>query len=297
LLGFAQPKSQNFVFAKLHNPPSHFLPFIFQSEAFITHATNRRIGSTNPHVRWRDIADFEFLLPPLDQQRRIAELLWAVDEVTRCLTEMIDESARALLAERDGFFSAHSKGKTKRVDELFEVQLGKMLSPKARTGESPLPYLGNKNVQWGRFDLTEVLEMDFSEEEFEKFHLKVGDLLVCEGGEVGRSAIWNGSISDCCFQKALHRLRPLRGEIFPEYMLEFMFWANSKGLFSSLTGHSTIAHLPAIKLKSLGVPCVDVDEQRDFLAKVDAYRTAIQSITAKCEGTKTLQNALLSVLN
>jgi hypothetical protein len=58
--------------------------------------------------------------------------------------------------------------------------------------------------------------MDFSSDEFEKFHLKVGDLLVCEGGEVGRSAIWDGSIPDCCFQKALHRLRPLNGSANPE---------------------------------------------------------------------------------
>src|SRR5207302_7738463 len=49
---------------------SLFLPFIFQTEAFIAYATNMRIGSTNPHVRWRDIAEFEFALPLLDQQRR-----------------------------------------------------------------------------------------------------------------------------------------------------------------------------------------------------------------------------------
>lgn len=69
--------------------------------------------------------------------------------------------------------------------EVFDIQLGKMLSEKARQGNNPQPYLANYNVQWGRFDLSEIQKMDFSEREVEKFQLKNGDLLVCEGGEVG----------------------------------------------------------------------------------------------------------------
>lgn len=58
-----------------------FLPFLFHSERFVAHTTSSIIGSTNPHVRWRDVAKFEFLLPPKDQQARLAELLWAADDV------------------------------------------------------------------------------------------------------------------------------------------------------------------------------------------------------------------------
>ena len=69
--------------------------------------------------------------------------------------------------------------------EVFDIQLGKMLSEKARQGNNPQNYLANYNVQWGGFDLSEIQKMDFSEREVEKFQLKNGDLLVCEGGEVG----------------------------------------------------------------------------------------------------------------
>ena len=58
-----------------------FIAHVFHSSKFIEYATNARIGSTNPHIRWRDVADYEFLLPPKAEQKRLAELLWAADEV------------------------------------------------------------------------------------------------------------------------------------------------------------------------------------------------------------------------
>jgi type I restriction enzyme S subunit len=135
-----------------------------------------------------------------------------------------------------------------------------MLSPKAKTGNSSFPYLANYNVQWDRIDLEKVQEMDFSEKEREKFALAPGDILVCEGGEVGRSAIWHGEIENCYYQKALHRLRPI-SNFSSEVMLQFMMWADRKGLFKALTGHSTIAHLTAIKLKEMDVPVPSDKEQ------------------------------------
>jgi hypothetical protein len=96
-----------------------------------------------------------------------------------------------------------------RLSDVFEVQLGKMLSAKARVGKSPKPYLRNKNVQWGTIDTNEIIEMDFNAREMEKFRLRSGDLLMCEGGVPGRTAIWRDEIAECYYQKAIHRLRPL----------------------------------------------------------------------------------------
>jgi type I restriction enzyme S subunit len=83
-----------------------------------------------------------------------------------------------------------------------------MLSPKSKTGVGSFPYLPNQNVQWQGFKLDDLATMDFSEREREKFRLLPGDLLICEGGEPGRSAVWQGILQDCYYQKALHRLRP-----------------------------------------------------------------------------------------
>jgi len=197
--------------------------------------------------------------------------------------------------ERDRFFSTRAKLQTKSVGELFEVQLGKMLSQKARTGNGSCRYLGNKSVQWGRFDLSELLEMDFSLAEREKFALRAGDLLVCEGGEVGRSAIWKCEIEDCYYQKALHRLRPMTDEITPEYMLQFMYWGNTKGLFAAMTGHSTIAHLPAVKLKSVSVPLPTTTDQNDFLVKLALLQDSVIAAGQHAQKTRELMKAILDI--
>ena len=200
-----------------------------------------------------------------------------------------------IIDERDRFFSTRAKLQTKSVGELFEVQLGKMLSQKARTGKGSCRYIGNKSVQWGRFDLSELLEMDFSLAEREKFALRVGDLLVCEGGEVGRSAIWRGEIENCYYQKALHRLRPRTNEITPEYMLQFMYWGNTKGLFAAMTGHSTIAHLPAVKLKSLQVPLPASTEQDDFLVKLASLQDGVITAGQHAQKTRELMKVIVDI--
>src|SRR4051794_40289628 len=101
---------------------------------------------------------------------------------------------------------------------VADVQLGKMLSPKAKTGTHYFRYLRNTNVQWGRIDTSDLAQMDFSDHERKKFELRFGDLLVCEGGEPGRCAVWRNEIADCYYQKALHRVRPHQGKADPDFL-------------------------------------------------------------------------------
>src|SRR5207248_1924111 len=94
------------------------------------------------------------------------------------------------------------------VYSRYEVQLGKMLDEKRITGQHLAPYLRNVDVQWDRVVVTNLPEMDFDHEDRVKFSLQAGDLLICEGGEAGRTAVWRGEIPECYYQKAIHRLRP-----------------------------------------------------------------------------------------
>jgi type I restriction enzyme, S subunit len=105
----------------------------------------------------------------------------------------------------------------KKIGELFDVQLGKMLNEKAKQGDL-YPYLANFNVRWGTFDLTKLNMMHFNENEKRKFSLKYGDLLMCEGGEIGRCAVWNKLDENIYYQKALHRLRPLYECVVSEFV-------------------------------------------------------------------------------
>lgn len=147
------------------------------------------------------------------------------------------------------------------VGQLFDVQLGKMLNQKARKGETQYPYLGNTNVQWGRINTANLQEMSFSEKEREKFALRAGDLLVCEGGEVGRTAIWRNEVATCFYQKAIHRLRALDGLVIPDFMLLYMNYVGGGRILSDLTSRSSIAHLTREKLLKLPVIVPPIFEQ------------------------------------
>ena len=160
--------------------------------------------------------------------------------------------------------------------DIAETQLGKMLSAKARTGNGGRPYLRNKNVQWGRIDLDDLLQMDFTDQELDKFRLHPGDLLVCEGGEVGRAAIWRGTIAECAYQKALHRVRP-RGGVLPEYLLYLLMHYASTHAFERYVTGSTIAHLPQEDLRTLPVPLPPLVEQRQIVAAIDKHVSRLEA--------------------
>ena len=182
------------------------------------------------------------------------------------------------------------------LGNLFTLQLGKMLNRKARETFPKFPYLGNKDVQWGRFDFSELREMHFDEEERTKFRLIPGDLLVCEGGAIGRTALWTGEF-DCYYQKAIHRLRvrtPVRIEA--RFILHFMRFAATNRLFTDLSSQSSIAHLTREKLALLKVPLPSLPEQRKIAAILSSLDDAIEKTQAVIEQVQVVKRGLMQEL-
>lgn len=168
------------------------------------------------------------------------------------------------------------------VGQEFEVQLGKMLDAEKNVGV-PKPYLGNKAVQWDRIDLTDIPSVPMSRADMERFRLRKGDLLVCEGGEVGRAAIWSAPIDECYYQKALHRLRPSRG--FDSRLMAALFrlWSD-RGVLLNYVTQTSIAHLPREKLLDVPLPVPPQTEQRAIasaLSDVDALLSGLDRLIAK----------------
>jgi type I restriction enzyme S subunit len=98
----------------------------------------------------------------------------------------------------------------RRLTDVAELSLGKMLDQKKNRG-TLRPYLANINVRWGAFDLANLREMRFEPHESERYGVRDGDIVMCEGGEPGRCAIWREQVPDVMIQKALHRIRPKAG--------------------------------------------------------------------------------------
>ena len=108
------------------------------------------------------------------------------------------------------------------LGELFEIGAGKTMSAAARNGADKTPFLRTSNVLWDEIDLSSVDEMSMSGDELPAKLLRKCDLLVCEGGEIGRAAIWNGEVDTMSFQNHLHRLRPVDKQIEPRFYVYFL---------------------------------------------------------------------------
>jgi type I restriction enzyme S subunit len=172
--------------------------------------------------------------------------------------------------------TAEGKWRVVQLGEIAEVKLGKMLDKaKHKTGR-PLPYLRNVNVRWGTIETDDLLEMNFEEDELERFGLNANDVLVCEGGEPGRASVWNGRLPDMKFQKALHRVRfkvPFDPRVLV-YLLELL--AKTGGLERRFTG-STIKHFTRETFVQLPIPYPPITEQRRIVAEIEKQFTRLDA--------------------
>ncbi len=163
---------------------------------------------------------------------------------------------------------------TQKLESVADFCLGKMLDQKKNRGE-PLPYLANVNVRWGEFDLVDLREMRFEQHELDRYGLKYGDIVMCEGGEPGRCAIWKEQHSSMMIQKALHGFG--RMIVSPEFLYYFFPQKGRTGHLSSLFTGSTIKHLPREKLALVEVPVPPHSTQDKIVDVLSAYDNLIEN--------------------
>lgn len=165
-----------------------------------------------------------------------------------------------------------------KLSHRYEVLLGKMLDDKKITGT----YLG-AYLQWHGINTENLPLMDFRPEERDRYSVKKGDLIVCEGGDIGRSAIWDQE-EDCFYQKALHRLRPHdSARDSTKFMLYVMFDAVHQERFSGGVAKATIAHLPAETFRQYRFAYPPYDEQLEISAYLDEMSSKFEAIESSAQ--------------
>jgi type I restriction enzyme S subunit len=181
-----------------------------------------------------------------------------------------------------------------RLDQLADAVLGKMLDKQKNRG-TPRPYLRNINVRWGTFDLSDVQQMPFEDHETARFSVQRGDLVVCEGGEPGRCAVW--SREDPIFiQKAVHRVR-CGEKLNPMFLAYWLRHLAASGELADLTTGTTIQHLPGVTLAALRVPHPPVHEQHRIVATIETQLSRLDAAVASLTRAKAnVKRARASVL-
>lgn len=262
---------------KLNSLDSRFLYYWVRTPYFVEDMTRQSTGASYPAVSDSIIKKHFIPLPPIEEQRRIAAILDKADAVRRKRKEAIrltEDLLRATFLDMFGDPVTNPKGwEIVELGSVTESKLGKMLSKAAKQGVNPVPYLGNSHVRWRSFELEDLPTMDFTEAELQKLDLKNGDLLVCEGGEVGRCAIWREELQRISFQKAIHRVRCNGNRVIPEYLQEYFYMMALSGGLMSSTSLATIAHLTGVRLKKLPLPLPPLYLQKQFQGFYLYYET------------------------
>ena len=241
-------------------------------------------GSTFKAVNKNTLENLLIPVSSLNKQDEIVNIFEKLNNIINKRKEqllLMDNAVKSRFIEMFGDVIHNSKKwQNCLFSEITSSRLGKMLDAKQQTGRNSYPYLANFNVQWFRFNLKNLNKMDFDEKDRSGFELCEGDLLVCEGGEIGRCAVWHNELQPCFFQKALHRVRCNRQIILPDYLSWWFRYNCDYGGFAALAGSkATIAHLPGTKLKQLQVVVPPVELQEQFVAfvkKTDKSKFVIQ---------------------
>jgi len=268
-----------------------FVAYWMQSSVYWAQVDAQRVKSTIENFSASRYQNLKLAVPPLAAQRAIADYL---DAETARIDALIEKKRRMVevLGERweAAIFHAITRGVsgprslvasglswveqlpegwgTPTVSMNFDLQLGKMLNAEAAGGTDQYAYLRNVNVQWDRLNLDDLATMHFSATDRKRCELRCGDLLICEGGEVGRAAVWNGQLSNCYFQKAIHRVRP-RDRANTRYLMYCLWAAACRSVFAVEGNQSTIVHLTGEQLRVHRFPWPSEGEQAAIVAHLD----------------------------
>ncbi len=243
--------------------------------------------TTIPNLSQSSLCELPLPVPPLPEQRKIAAVLGMVQraiEQQERLLHLTAELKKTLLHQ---LFTQGLRGEPQkqteigavpesweivRLDSMFRIQQGKQVSKKNRVGENQHPFLRTKNVFWGRLELSDLDEMHFTEAEERRLTLEPGDLLVCEGGDIGRTAIWHGELSGCYYQNHLHRVKVINREKSESAFLMYWLWyAFEYGhIYFGRGNVTTIPNLSQSKLAELPIPNPPIDEQSEIASALNA---------------------------
>lgn len=262
---------------------NHYLNYFYSSGQIV----NYQGGSNNlRNLRFPEYSKIKVPLPPLPEQKRIVakldtlfahldQLRMRLEKIpvllkqfrqavlTQAVTGKLTEEWRA--EAETGF---PKSWKYASISEVSSHILGKMLDVNKNKGELTY-YLRNQNVRWGSFDLIDISRMQAMKDERSKYSVKDGDILICEGGEPGRSAVWRNGNNEFIFQKALHRLR-CHNFMEPDWIVYNITRDAISGNLQSLFTGTTIKHLTLRSLSAYKVPVPPLIEQKEIIYRVES---------------------------
>ena len=234
-------------------------------------------GTTISGITKKQLADVSLYFPPLSEQERIVARIEELFSQLDAGVETLKKTKAQLAVYRQAVLKEAFEKVSARVllGSVSESRLGKMLDSEKNIG-IPRRYLRNINVRWHSFDLSDLSEMPIEENEVDKYSLRKGDLVICEGGEPGRCAVWK-SDDVIFYQKALHRVR-FTDSSNPKFYMYYLWYAAQTGQLKSLFTGTGIKHLTGQSLVKVLVPTAERITQDSIVNEIETHLSVCDSI-------------------
>ncbi len=282
-----------------------FLLYYLLSPSIIDVINGLNFGAKMPRADWNIVCDLMVPLPPMDAQRRIVAYLdercAAIDEdvakrrevieklkeykkslIARAVTKGLDPNAEMKDSGVEWIGEVPTRWTISKLSFFANSVLGKMIDRKTETAVNIHRYLSNRDVNWFCVNSDNLSETSFPENSDQRYGIEDGDILICEGGEVGRCCVWRGPSPDFYFQKAIHRLRVNQKIAVPEFIAYQMLQKSVEGKFIEVRhGEATISHLPGDQLMMLKFILPPLGEQRRIVAYLDECRAVIDEAISR----------------
>lgn len=261
-----------------------FIPFLFHSESFYAHTTGAIIGSTNPHCRWRDVASYEFLLPPKDQQAELAELLWAIDDVVESEYEVLNKLNINYASEKKNIYESNENKKIvlgESIDILSGFPFKSKLFNKNKDG---IPLIRIRDISESK------VETFYSGEFNEKYLIKRGDLIVGMDGDFTLN-IWDNE--NALLNQRVLKIS-LKKDVSPllfDYLIHFLQLELDR--IHRGVGATTVKHLAVSDVRKIKLP-IPENNLEIVINKLDLISKNIINLESKISSSKALQKSLIN---
>ncbi len=270
----------------------HYMYWVLSSDIFPEFIHYSKVGTTIVHLYQKVFERFKYPVPPLDEQKRIVDYLDQQCSKLDAIIAIKQQQMKTLDALRQSIiYHAVTKGlddsvplvdsgvewlgkiplgwKVKIIKREFDIKLGKMLQPLQKSElDTEEYYLKTSNIYWEGVNITSINKMWFSPLDKLNTELQYGDLLVCEGGDVGRSALWKEEITPCYIQNAINRVRSIHN-CSTKFLYYWLSILKNSGYIDAMVSRITIAHLTAEKLERLIFLLPSLPEQERIADHLD----------------------------
>jgi len=254
----------------------------------------RMQGTANVSLSQRELAQVPVRLPSIEEQRRIVDLIEAVDAAIGATADGALDAATVATQMRAEAYGLSTVQRT-TIGSIADVAIGKQ---KNSNGSGSYPYLRAANLSGGRLSTDDLSSMPFSDLERQKMAITEGDVLIVEGGGgYGHSAMWTSKQTDFVgMQNSIIRVRAKVGSSSPQYLLHWAKWARESGTFDNSMTSTTIPHLSLGRVKTMEIPSRDVEEQESIVELIEAASAVSEQAREHKKVFLALRTELLSAL-